>query len=153
MSNNIQALPIGQTSTSDYYAEMVGTEIKVGKTTYCLVKSSAAISDADDAVVLWDSFASFTVDAVSGAAAVRATCAGIAQIPGTDIADDTYFWVAVRGPVTGTTAGAVTKETHLATHGSAGALDDTTVTDETTVAYSMDSVGSGTTATVWACFR
>lgn len=150
---NMQALPIGSTSTSGVYADLVGTEITVDKTTYCLVKSSAAISDANTMVLLWDSWGSFTVNAVSGAAAERPTCAGFAVLPSADVATGTYFWVAVRGPVTATTAAAVAKEVPLATHGTAGNVDDTTVTASTTIAYSMDAIGSGTTGTVWAALR
>jgi hypothetical protein len=146
ISNLIAALPIGQTSTSSVYAPLVGTIHCEDNTTYMLVKSSGAITAAQNAMLIWDTgnVSSYLVDAVSGAAATLGTLAGVAQLPSADVATLTYFWVARRGPATITVAGAIAESAVLATHGTAGALDDTTVTYDTACARAMNAIASGT---------
>lgn len=148
-------LAIGQTSTNASLASLVGMEVVVenyttvlGFTTFRLVKSSAAITSAQNNVVIYGAPASNTVSAVSGAAAVNGTVAGVAVLPSANVADATYFWVARRGPITATTAAAVAAGAALATHGSAGALDDTTVTYDTRVGNALAAIGSATTGIV-----
>jgi hypothetical protein len=148
-------LAIGQTSTNAALASLIGLEVPVENLTsvpgitWCrLVKSSAAISAANANVVIYGSPAAGTVSAVSGAAAVNGTIAGVAILPSANVADATYFWVARRGPVTATTAGAVVAGAALATHGSAGALDDTTVTYDTRCGSALAAIGSATTGIV-----
>ncbi len=146
VANAIASLPIGQTSTSSYYAPLVGSVHQEGATVYMLVKSSGAITAAQNAMLLFDStgYLTYLTSAVSGAAAVSGTLAGVAQLPSADVATLTYFWVARRGPATITVAGAIAAGAVLATHGTAGALDDTTVTYDTACGRAMNAIASGT---------
>jgi hypothetical protein len=148
---NIAGLAIGQTSTNASLASLLGTIYTPdSKTYYMLVKTGAAITAAQNVCLKWKTAGqgTYIVDAVTGAAAVAGTVAGVAQTPAADVADATYLWVARQGPVTATTNGAVAAGAPLATHGTAGKLDDTTLTYDTCVAYAMDAIGSATTGTV-----
>lgn len=150
----IQALPIGQVSTNGALAPLLGSTVWSGLTQYMLVKSdTAAITSAANVFLKWKSGSAgtYVVDAVTGAAALAGTVAGIPQLPSgvTTLAASSYVWVARRGPATGTTAGAVTAGIGLATHSTAGAVDDTTVTYDTVVARAMDAIGSATTGTIY----
>ena len=163
----IQMLPIGSTSSSSALAGVLGIEQEVlstklpgvtaslvppgSITRIKLVKASGAISAAQNVALLWTTDASTgTVGAVTGAAAVTGTVAGIAILPSANATSGDYFWVAIRGPVLATTAGAVAAGAPLATHSTAGALDDTTVTYATVVARAMAAIGSATTGVVYA---
>lgn len=154
-------LPVGQSSTNAALAPLVGMEIDVpstalgtvvgavgGVTTLKLVKSSAPITAANAFCVLWDAAESNTVGAITGAAADRATVAGVAILPSANVATATFFWVARRGPVLATSVGTITAKTALATHGAAGGLDDATVTDATRIAFSTAAIGAATTGVV-----
>lgn len=149
---NIAGLAIGQTSTNASLASLLGTIYTPdSKTYYMLVKcDTSAITAAQNVCVKWKTGAqgTYVVDAVTGAAAVSGTVAGVAQLPSTAAPASGYFWVARQGPVTATTAGSVGAGAPLATHSTAGALDDTTVTYDTTVAYAMDAISGATTGTV-----
>jgi len=146
----IQALPIGQTSTNAVFASSVGTLAVVNGVTYRLmISDTAAITLAANNFCKFKtgSAATYVVDAVTGAAAIRGTVAGIPQLPSgvTTWALSTYAWVARAGRVTGTTAGAVAVGVGLATHSTAGAVDDTTVTYDTVIARAPTAIGSATT--------
>jgi hypothetical protein len=150
---NIAGLAIGQTTTNASLKSLLGTIYTPdSKTYYMLVISDSAgtISAAQNVCLKWKTGgeATYVVDAVTGAAAGAGTVAGVAQLPGTDVAASTLFWVARQGPVTATTNGAVAAGAPLSTHGTAGKLDDTTLTYDTCVAYAMDAIGSATTGTV-----
>ncbi len=151
IANLIAALPIGQTSTSSVYAPLVGTIHQVDNTTYMLVVSSAAVTAAQNCMLIWTtgSVNTYKVNALAGAAATTGTLAGIAQLPGADLATLTYFWVARKGPVTATTTAAVAESAVLACHGASGTLDDTTVVYNTACAYAMNAIASATTGTVY----
>lgn len=151
-------LAIGQTSTSASLASNLGMEVVVenyttvaGMTTFRLVKSSAAITAARNVVVIYGAPAANTVSAVAGAAAVNGTIAGVAVLPAADVATLTYFWVARHGPITASAAAAVAAGAALATHGTAGELDDTTVTFDTKCAEALAAIGSQTTGIVYMC--
>lgn len=152
---NIAGLAIGQTSTNGALASLVGTIYTPdSKTYYMLVKvDTSAITAAANVCVKWKTggVSTYIIDAVTGAAAVAGTVAGICQLPSgvTAAPLSAYLWVARQGPVTATTAGAVAAGAPLATHGAAGKLDDTTLTYDTCVAYAMDAIGSATTGTVF----
>lgn len=168
-SDAIQALPIGSIGTSTSLDGLKGVEVEVlstklpgvtaslvpaGSITRCkLVKASATIASSANVAVLWTTDASTgNVSAVSGAAAVTGTVAGFAILPSgtTGVSSGDYFWVAIRGPVLATTAGAVAAGAALATHSTAGAVDDTTVAYNTVVAYAMAAIGSATTGVIRA---
>lgn len=154
----IQALPIGQTSTNACFASSVGTRAVVGGVVYRLCKvDTAAISAAANVFLKFKtgSAASWVVDAVTGAAAATGTVAGIPQLPSgvTAAPAGAYLWVARKGRVTGTTAGAVAAGVGLATISTAGAVDDTTVTYDTVVARAPDAIGSATTGTLDLCLE
>lgn len=151
-------LAIGQTSTNASLASLLGQEVEVenyttvkGMTTFRLVKSSAAIASCQNMMMIYGAPASNTVSAVSGAAAVNGTLAGVAQLPSTGVADATYFWVARKGPITASAAAAVVAGAALATHGTLGELDDTTVTFDTKCAEALALIGSQTTGIVYMC--
>lgn len=112
---DIQAIPIGSTSTNSSLESLLGVEIEVnnpipainGVTRYRLVKTADATSIANGVPVLWSSITARSVT-VSGiaASALRGTVAGLAVLSpinavyaaGTLAVASTYFWVAVRGP-------------------------------------------------------
>lgn len=165
----IQILPVGAIGTSASLAGALGTEIEVPSTVLPgvtaslvppgsitrvkLVKASAAIASSANAALLWTTDASTgTVNAVTGAAAVTGTVAGFAILPTgvTGVSSGDYFWVAIRGPVLGTTAAATAAGAALATHSTAGAVDDTTVAYNTVVAFGMAAIGSATTGVIRA---
>jgi hypothetical protein len=169
MYDVIQALPIGAISTSASLAGLLGTELEVlstnlpgvtaslvpigSVTRVKLVRASAAIASSANVAILWTTDASTgTVSAVTGAAAVKGTVAGFAILPSgtTGVSSGDYFWVAIRGPVLATTAGAVAAGAALATHSTAGAVDDTTVVFNTVVARAMAAIGSATTGVIYA---
>jgi hypothetical protein len=146
----IQALPLGQTSTSAFYDAHLGRKLEVAGVTYRLMKSKTAVTAAQNNVCIFTvgSANSWHIGAISGAAALRGTVAGIPQLPSADLADETYCWVARAGLVTATTAAAIAAGKGLATHGAAGAVDDTTVTYETQIGFATDAIGSATTGTI-----
>lgn len=146
--SDLPVIAIGGKITGDEHDALLGKTIVVDGVTYMLVHATSAITSAQNVMLTWASAASGTVDAVAAAAAERAACAGIAQLPSANADSGDRFYVARKGRVTATTEAAVAAETALAVHGSSGALDDTTVTAATTVAHSLDAVGSGTTATI-----
>ncbi len=145
-------LAIGATSTSASLASLLGMEVTVqnhtsvaGMTTFRLVKSSAAITAANANVVIYGAPAANTVSAVSGAAAVNGLVAGVAVLPSANVADATFFWVARRGMVTATAAGAIAAGAAIATHGAAGGVDDTVVTYDTRIGSALAAIaGAGT---------
>ena len=112
---DIQAIPIGSTSTNASLESLLGVEIEInnalpsisGVTRYRLVKTADATSIANGVPVLWSSITARTVT-VSGiaASALRGTVAGLAVLSplnaayaaGTLATTATYFWAAVRGP-------------------------------------------------------
>lgn len=156
--DSIVPLAIGATSTSAALAPHVGTSVVQGTTTYCLVKTdTAAIAAARNVCLKFKtgSAASFVVDAVTGAAALAGTVAGVPQLPTgvTAAPASSYLWVATYGPITATTAGAVAAGVGVATLGSAGAVDDTTVTFDTRIGYAPDAIGSATTGTIFLTLR
>lgn len=156
--DTIVPLAIGATSTSASLAPLVGTSVVQGKTTYYLVKTdTAAISAAANVCLKFKtgSAASFLVDAVTGAAALAGTVAGVPQLPTgvTAAPASSYLWVATYGPITATTAGAVAAGVGVATHSTAGAVDDTTVTFDTRIGYAPDAIGSATTGTIFLTLR
>jgi hypothetical protein len=115
MAFDIQALPIGSTSTNSALESLLGQEIEVsnliptitGVTKLRLVKTADATSIADGRPVLWSSVTARTVTgAAAAASALRGTVAGLAVLTapgatysgGTLAVTGTYFWVATRGP-------------------------------------------------------
>ncbi len=153
----IQALPIGSVSTNAVYAGLLGARIVQNGVVYRLMKSdTSAITAAQNVFCKFktgQAASGWVVDAVTGAAAAAGTVAGIPQIPGTAWAANTYAWVARKGRVTGTTAGAVVAGLGLATISTAGAVDDTTVTYDTVVARATDAIASATTGTLDLCLE
>jgi hypothetical protein len=149
---SVAPLAIGQTSTNASLESLLGAIYTPdSRTYYMLVKSfTSAITAAQNVMLIWKSGSAdnYVVDAVSGAAAVKGTCAGIAQLSTTAAPASSYFWVARQGPVTATTADAVAAGAALATHGAAGAVDDTTVTYATQIGVALDAIGSATTGTI-----
>jgi hypothetical protein len=104
-----------------------------------LVQASGAITSAAKQPLLWTVGSYTQVSGVAGAAAKAAACAGFALLGATgsaNAASGDIFWVVERGPVIGTAVAAFIAFTPLAQHAGPG-LDDTTVTYDTALCYSV----------------
>jgi hypothetical protein len=163
--SDIQPLTVGQTSTDPQLAALLGTYTEVdnllgavasstvipGTTQLRLVRASGAISAVPGSPISYDSTNAGTVGTLSGAAADRAIVAGFAVLPtGTaSVASGTYFWVAFNGPCLALCVGAIAANTRCAVHAGNG-LDDTTVTSDTSLAYTRAAVAGASTVAVIA---
>jgi hypothetical protein len=162
---DIQPLTVGQTSTDASLAGLLGTITEVdnllgtvasstvipGTTTLRLVRASGAISVVPGSPVSYDTTNAYTVGTLSAAAADRAIVAGFAVVPTgtTTVASGTYFWVAYNGPCLALCVGAIAANVRAAVHAGNG-LDDTTVTSDTSVAYTRAAVAGASTVAVIA---
>ena len=153
MYDAIQMLKPGQSSTSTSLEPLLGIEVEVptrdlgittgaplfANTRLKLVKASAAIASSNKLFLLWTATtgsSASTVSAIAGAAAVRATVAGVALLPGTGAASGDYFWVAVRGPAVVTCPGVVATNTSITTD-AAGKPTVTGITFDTLVGQTI----------------
>lgn len=135
----------GSVSTQAIHEADLKTRVWQGKTQYILVKASGVIAAAAGKVLAWDDASAGTVDAVAGAAATKGEVAGV--VPSNfvgGIASGDYLVLERAGISTINVAGAVAAAAALAVHGAAGAVDDTTVTDATTIAWANVAAASGT---------
>jgi hypothetical protein len=161
---DIQAIPIGSTSTNASLESLLGVEVEVnnaiptiqGVTSYRLVKTADATSIADGRPVLWSSITARTVaGAAAAASAARGTVAGLAVLTapgaaysaGALAASGTYFWVAVRGPAysngatgAGTVGGALATQTGGALGTTAAAAFNTNIAVATSTSTSAGVV-------------
>ncbi len=166
MAFSTQPLTIGQTSTDASLAALLGTITTVdayltpgapaataipGQTWFRLVRTSAVIAAVPGSPLIYDTTNAGTVGALAGAAADRAAAAGFAVLPTgtTTVATGTYLWVAFQGPCLALTVGTAIANTRLAVHAGNG-LDDTTVTSDTSWAYTRAAVAAGTVAVIAA---
>lgn len=166
MSSSTQGLTVGQTSTDASLAALLGTTTAIdaylssgspsataipGRTFFRLVRTSAIIAAVPGSPLIFDNTNAGTVGALAGAAADRAAAAGFAVLPTgtTTVASGTYLWVAVQGPCLALTVGTAIANTRLAVHAGNG-LDDTTVTSDTSWAYTRAAVAAGTVAVIAA---
>jgi hypothetical protein len=163
--SDIQPLTVGQTSTDASLEGLLGTVTEVdnllgtvpsstvilGTTNLRLVKASATISVVPGSPVSYSATNNYTVGTLSGAAADRAIVAGFAVVPTgtTSIASGTYFWVAFQGPCLALCVGAIAANVRAAVHAGNG-LDDTTVTSDTSIAYTRAAVAGASTVAVIA---
>ena len=162
---NIQPLTVGQTSVDPSLAGALGAIVEIdnllgavvsstvipGTTVLRLVRTSGVIAAVPGSPLSFDNTNAFTVGTLSGAAADRAIVAGFAVLPTgtTTLASGTYLWVAFRGPCLALCVGAIAANTRAAVHAGNG-LDDTTVTSDTSIAYTRAAVAGASTVAVIA---
>ena len=140
--DSILPFPLGSFSTNASIASFLGKRFSVDGVGYMMVVSSGSITAAN-LFLQWGDAAAFSVDAVGGAAEVKGAIAGLG-ITGQDaIVSGDYSFVIRRGlgDATTSTTGLV-KEVAIATHGTAGKIDDLTVTYATAIAHTIEAQAS-----------
>lgn len=133
--------PIGSVRTN-VDANLVGEVFSVGDKAYMLVKSTGSITGAGLFVQFADAEAA-TVDAVTGAAEVKGAVAGLCDSAQVAIVSGDYFFVQRKGRGTATTATTgLVAQVAVATTGTAGKIDDATVTYATAIAWTTAAQAS-----------
>lgn len=136
-------------STDTHLAADLGKMWQVEGVQYILVKTASALTAPAGKFVLWDTTTANSVGALAGAAATKVTVAGLVpSVVVGNVAIGSYILLIRNGFAQATYVGAVTANTNVAIHAGPG-LDDTTVTQATTVGQSQIAVAGASTARVY----
>ncbi len=137
-------LPFGlaAVSTDAENAQRLGNRYTVDGVEYILVVSSGTITAAN-LFIQWGDAEANSCDAVAGAAEVKGAVAGLGITAQAAIVSGDYFFLIRRGrgDATTSTTGLV-KEVAIASHGTAGKVDDLTVTYATAIAVTVEAQAS-----------
>jgi len=140
----ILPFPLGETRTS-VDAGLVGKRFHVEGKEYILCKATATIAATAKLFVQFSAAGATDseVDAVTGAAESKGAIAGLCDASQGALASGDYFFAQRKGRATATTSTTgLAAQADVATAGTAGKIDDLTVTFDTVVGYTNEAQAS-----------